>query len=122
MVARAAKEKDERARAVQAARAAEESASKARREGRNQDAKELVKAAEECNEVLTDLVRGVEERRREKTKELISDNGNKKGKEAGVMEEKPDFVDDLVEQAKGLRERLVNAVGGMQEGDVLGEF
>ena len=71
---------------------------------------------------MTDLVRGVEERRREKTKELISENGNKKGKEAGVMEEKPDFVDDLVEQAKGLRERLVNAVGGMQEGDVLGEF
>lgn len=123
MVARAAKEKDERQRAVQAAKAAEESALRARREGRAQDAKELVKEAEECNQVLMDLVRGEEERRKEKLQESKEDNKEKESKRKSTDEGgKPDFVDDLVNQAKKLRERLVNAVGGMQEGEILGEF
>lgn len=74
---------------------------------RRQSLSELLNAAAECRNVLRDLLSGEEKRRREAPEQKIQAPG--------------DFVGDLMAQSKSLRSRLIKAVSGMQEGEMLGK-
>lgn len=102
VVARAAKEKDERQKAMSATKAAEQ--------GSTVEYSKLVEAAQECKIVLQDLLRGEEKRR----KEAVPDQ---------AQTEPPSkvFVDDLVAQAQKLRTKLSKAAAGMEEGELLAQ-
>ncbi|PWN18608.1 RNI-like protein, partial [Microstroma glucosiphilum] len=102
VVARAAKEKDERQKAM--------SATKATEQGSTAEYSKLVEAAQECKNVLQDLLRGEEKRRKEAMPDQVSTEPPSKV-----------FVDDLVAQAQKLRTKLSKAAGGMEEGELLAQ-
>lgn len=110
-LARAAKEKDDRARAIAAARAAEE---QARVDSERQDAKGLIDAATECKNVLVELLAGEEERR----KAEVAEDRTKALKAAPTPS---DFVEDLLAQSGNLRARLQKSLAKMEEGKLLEE-
>ncbi|PWY99598.1 RNI-like protein, partial [Testicularia cyperi] len=88
VVARAARENDERLKAVEAARTAALAAA-----GKDKQAIErLLAAAGECRNVLKDLLEGEEKRQREAPEQKVSPPG--------------DFVEDLTKQSKNLRGKL----------------
>lgn len=131
VVARAAREKSERQKAIDATRRAEEEASAALANGHPaqqqhtddaatatltvQSHEKLLEAAETCLGVLKDLLESERSRRAEQDAKL------KAGDDGLVPLEPPpgDFVRDLVAQSKRLRTKLGRAVTGMGDGGLL---
>ncbi|PWN50017.1 hypothetical protein IE53DRAFT_374837 [Violaceomyces palustris] len=107
VVARAAREKDERQKAVQAARAAEEQAALAQASGRRAGAEDLLSAAAECRNVLKDLLKGEEKRRKENPDQKVDPAATR------------DFVDDLTTQSKSLKARLGELAATMEDEVIL---
>ena len=108
VVARAARERDERLKAIQAARAAEEQAALAAAGDKKKAAEELLVAAAECRNVLRDLLAGEEKNQREAPEQKISPPG--------------DFVEDLTRQSKSLGQRLADLATTSEEGSILGKL
>ncbi|KAN0065602.1 hypothetical protein ACQY0O_000725 [Thecaphora frezii] len=105
VVARAAREQDERLKAIQAARAAEEQAALAAAGDKRKATDDLLAAAQECRNVLRDLLEGEEKRQREAPEQKVAPPG--------------DFVEDLTKQSKSLQRRLGNLATSAEEGNVL---
>ncbi|CAO1639286.1 unnamed protein product [Sympodiomycopsis kandeliae] len=123
VVARAAHQKQERQRAMEATKRAEEQASIAdAQQDKNratalQSYEKLLEAAQTCLGVLEDLLKSEQERRAQE-EERAAKNG---GDDAPAPLEPPprDFVSDLVAQSNRLRAKLGKAVTVMGEGDML---
>ncbi|EPQ27376.1 uncharacterized protein PFL1_04915 [Pseudozyma flocculosa PF-1] len=105
VVARAAREQDERLKAMKMARAAEEQAALAAAGDKRKATEDLLAAARECSNVLRDLLEGEEKRQREAPEHKVAPPG--------------DFVDDLTKQSKSLQRRLGSLATSAEEGDVL---
>lgn len=112
IVARAAQEKDERAKAMEKARKAEQNARATAAANRTQNQNKLIDAAEQCHIVLRDLLNG------EKRRLSEAQSADKPATTATSVP--TDFVEELVTQSKGLRQGLAEAVATMtDDGDRL---
>lgn len=102
VVARAARENDERLKAIETARATAISAAAAKDRAAVQD---LLTAAGECRSVLRDLLSGEEKRQLEAPEQKLTPPG--------------EFVEDLTVQSAKLRKRLGELAGTVEEEDLL---
>ncbi|TKY85466.1 hypothetical protein EX895_005628 [Sporisorium graminicola] len=102
VVARAARENDERLKAIETARATAVSAAAAKDRAAVES---LLTASAECRNVLRDLLEGEEKRQREAPEQKVTPAG--------------EFVDDLTQQSAKLRRRLADLASSVQEESLL---
>ncbi|CDU26303.1 uncharacterized protein SPSC_06497 [Sporisorium scitamineum] len=102
VVARAARENDERLKAIETARATAISAAAAKDRAAVES---LLTASTECRNVLRDLLEGEEKRQREAPEQKVTPPG--------------EFVDDLTQQSAKLRRRLADLASTVEEESLL---
>lgn len=105
VVARAARENDERLKAIATARATAVSAAAAKD---REAVEKLLAASTECRNVLRELLEGEEKRQREAPEQKATPPG--------------EYVDDLTQQSAKLRRRLADLASTVEEEELLGRI